>query len=736
MMHEGEEPTVWAGRGWPAYLLVVGVGVVGMLMAHHSMIFSGLRCVQVDVGDSRLVNYLLEHAYLWYVGDPQHVDFWNPQIFYPARNIAAYCDTMISIAPIYCAYRASGLAPDTSFQLWTMTISVLNYVAMLHLLRWRLRLSVPAATVGAFVFAFGASRINMLVQQTLLPQFLSLITIDALFGLFPVREMFWWKRALLWLVATAGLLAQLSSGFYIGWFTVFSLGIATIVAVWMPSTRGPFLATLRRDLPWLAVSAVIGALVMRPWFLHHLAARIELGPRFLGWISLLQPHPTTWLQVGDQNWVAGWMRRLTGFRGFRVFEHSTSIGVGLVTTLACLAGLYLRRDRPSVRLLIAVTAILFVCITLFPPGLVLALEFLLILGSVAFAYSGRREQPEVFFLVLGLVLLFLVVDQFPRMLLLGSGLYTLVIAVAAFGGRRDDQRGRVILGALIAGLTLALIPSLYVLAVGAVFGGALAYGPRRMGWRSRSQIEAVAIAGLLFFACVTTYWGRWGVLSIPLLAPLAIASVRRSPVRPPAWSLPKAAFFGLLLVLMFVNNISAWSYIFLHVPGASSLLFVGRVGLMMLIPWAIGIGFFIDELLARKRTLLALVIGSICLLEQGVTTSAFDKYENREVVTALAQRVDPSCEAFYYSPHHARYTPFKANLDAMWAGLECRKPTLNGYSGHTPPAWRGLEDSNYNGERDSIRLQWELNRWRKGPGRAVGRVQWVGGPLEWVPGGP
>src|SRR5436190_653622 len=99
MKPDSEFPRGERGLRWPAYLFAAGVGAIGLLMAHHPMLLSGLRRVQVDVGDSRLINYLLEHNYRWYRGDPNHAEFWDPPFFYPARNIAAYSDTLLGIAP-------------------------------------------------------------------------------------------------------------------------------------------------------------------------------------------------------------------------------------------------------------------------------------------------------------------------------------------------------------------------------------------------------------------------------------------------------------------------------------------------------------------------------------------------------------------------------------------------------------------------------------------------------------
>jgi hypothetical protein len=728
MMLVSEVPKGGFRRGWHAYVLAAGIGAVGLLMMHHPMILSGLRRVQVGLGDSRLINYFLEHNYLWYCGAPGHAAFWDPPFFYPARNIAAYSDTMLGIAPVYAAFRVVGFAPDTSFQLWMIALSALNYLVMVHFLRRRVGVSVFAASIGAFLFAYGSPRLNMMGAPQQLPQFLSLITADALFGLFAGPDGPWYTRAGLWLVAAAGLLAQLSSGFYIGWFMVLSLAVVAALALRMPSTRGPFLAVLRRDAPWVVATAILGALAIRPWLAHHLAAAGEVGPRSTMWVYLLMPRLSCWLDTGPENWVGGWTEGLTGLPGFKAEGPWTPLGVGLTTTAVALAGLYLGRCRASTRLLATASVILFLCLTQLPAALVPVAGTLSILVAVAFAYSARRDRPRPFLLVVGLVLLTVTFKGFSSEYLTGCGLYTLSIAVAAFVGRGEDRARNLALGALVVGLSFILLP-FPVLGLGAVFGCLLAAATAVSGWRSRAGVEAVALGATLLFAGLMTYWSRPTEFSIALAAPVALVIARLSPVRPPDRFLPDIAFAGLAVLVMFVEG-SAWNFFYLYVPGANALVFIARVALIMLIPAAIGIAFTLDALMASRRPTLALGLGLICLLEQGATTDSFDKDANREEISSLAQRIDGRAEAFYYSPNNERRSPSEANLDAMWAGLGRGRPTINGYSGHTPYAWRALETSKLTGPDDLARLELAVKLWRDGPGHAVGSLQWIGGPGE------
>ena len=713
--------------------LAVGVGLLGMFMAHYPMIVSGFRLVQTDRIDTRLINYILEHNYLWYRGETNHVEFWHAPFFYPARNVTAYSDSFLGIAPLYAMFRAVGCAPDTAFQSWLMSLSVLNYAVMFHFLRCRMRMSVAAASAGAFVFAFGAPRINRLATPQHLTQFLSLITVDALFGIFDIRAGPSWRRGVLWIVATAGVIAQLTSGFYLGWFLVLALGTATVVVVWMPTIRVAFVVKLRRDAPWIVVCAIVGGLILRAWVAHHRAA--EFSSRFLPFVRAFLPHPGTWFYQGPRSWFGSWTAGLTDFT-YPSTEVEQRLGLGLVTTSVCLLGLVAGRKRPSVRLLVMVALVLFLSLTFVPPFLMMGLKYGLVAGSMVVAFNGRRDRPEVYFFVFGLMLVALQSTMMPRGIVKGFGLFALPLAVAALSKWRGEPLARLFPGLLALGLLVTLCPAPFVLWIGSVLGILFAAGAYYLGVRSRSSSysgKTVALWTVPTVAMLITFGDQpRDLLPAALALPIAWLAQRvPDEILPSPWSLRRAIFIGLVITLMFDPDGNAWQFFYLHVPGASSMLYVSRVGLMMLIPAAIGFGFFIDTLGAKRRTLLALAICGVCLAEQGVWNLSFDKYENRRVIHTLARRVDRRSEAFYYSPVLSSAPYYQSNLDAMWAGLVCGTPTVNGYSGGTPIAFRPLENAVINDEFDDFWVRDRLKEWRSESARSVRSVNWIMGTESW-----
>ena len=69
--------------------LVALAWAIGMFLSFHPMILSGFERVQTG-SDTRFLNYVLEHSYLWVTRAENYSNYWHPTFFYPAENCAAY----------------------------------------------------------------------------------------------------------------------------------------------------------------------------------------------------------------------------------------------------------------------------------------------------------------------------------------------------------------------------------------------------------------------------------------------------------------------------------------------------------------------------------------------------------------------------------------------------------------------------------------------------------------------
>ena len=165
-----------------------------------------------------------------------------------------------------------------------------------------------------------------------------------------------------------------------------------------------------------------------------------------------------------------------------------------------------------------------------------------------------------------------------------------------------------------------------------------------------------------------------------------------------------------------------WNVVYALVPGARGIRAVPRVGLVLLVAWGAGLALAVDAL-ARSRPRLAAVLALLCVVEQGVADRSFVPALDRERVNRIAREVPPSCAAFFYSPPPDGWPPWHAQIDALWVADEARVPTVNGYSGNSPPGW-DLQDCLVRGPEDRARLDAALAGWvqRWGLTRPVCRV--------------
>ena len=655
------------GSFWLKTLAIGFLVAVGLVCAHHPMILSGLTKIQADPVDPRLINYILEHTYCWLIGTPLHDRLWDPPIYFSTPNVLAYSDTFLTAAPVYWVWRICGLEPDTSYQLWALSSSTLNFLAMFVFLRHGLYSGTCGAAAGAFLFAFAAPRVNQVAHTQLYTQYFSVLTLFALVLAFSRRNDSTWKRTIWWCLASVGLAAQTYASFYLGWFLVLGLALAALGSVALPSLRKPLLSLLKWDVLPILTAGVVGILAIWPLFQHAKAAANELGYRtyYEAFISI--PDWLSWVYQGPQSWLYSWP-----LRGIPL-EHEHRLGFGLATPLAAGIGLYLGRS-PAAKVASLGALGLWLSVTKFGPEMMHNLAILMLAMSVTWLVLNRMN------------------DQVTALVTVSSLVQTLV-----------------------------LIPweVLMIAAPFLVVGGLAAWFLERKGYGTRLWVYILAV--FIAFSCFVTYsdsLANWlpGTLAVMITA---FILHRRGLGIPINW------LFGLGLLLASVCFLTGftvilWNYFFLHVFGANAIRAVGRVSLVLLIPASVGLAVAFDALWQRGRRAAVCLLALICLLEQGVTTDSYDKFVQRRYAHDVAVRVPADSVAFFAGKLHEQNVTWEMHLDAMWAELECHVPTINGYSGGQPQGWARFYEGNGSG----------LGEWATRHGLPLNRVCWIGGKAE------
>jgi hypothetical protein len=325
-----------------ATVLLIALPAFGIALFFPEIVLTGFRQVPGNLGDTRLVNYFLEHTWLWVCQKGNHTDFWNLPMFYPTPNVTAFSENMLGGAPLYWFFRGVRMPIVLAFQVWLIACVLLDYIAAAFMLRSAFRLSLGASACGAALYAFGGPRATYRYHPQLLPHFFAPLAVWAIARI--LREEERRRRVLPWVFVAAAVSLQLWANLYLGWFLAFCIAIATVVAVGLPSARPIALLRLRHDAKAIGLALVLAGILLAPLLIHYrLAATQHLPSPFdLSIQRIMIPPPQSWIFSGSYSRVYGWEDRF-----FEMGLPLPTLGLGVVTTALVIFGLWTRRKSTA-----------------------------------------------------------------------------------------------------------------------------------------------------------------------------------------------------------------------------------------------------------------------------------------------------------------------------------------------------------------------------------------------------
>ncbi len=345
----------------PALAAPVLAAALSLLLAHHTVLASGLSRVPGDPGDVRFVHYCIEHTWAWLTGHPLHRRFWDLPFFFPAPNVGAYSDVLVGVAPPYWLSRALGAGPDRAYVLWLLGTTALNAGLGCWFLRSVLGVGPLAAASGAVLLAAGAPRVHVLNHPQLVGTYWVLVVLGL--GVLALRSPGTRRGRAAWLGAGLAFAAEGWSSYYLWWFLALALAVAAVAALGEPRTRAMLLEALRQDAPAIAGAALLSVLLLAPLLHAWWSAAQAVGLRHVEQVFLARGQ--SWLNPGpDSWWYGGLVRRVGGMRSQNGEQH---IGVGLLTSVVALLGLWRARHRGGVVVLAATALVLVVLATQLGP---------------------------------------------------------------------------------------------------------------------------------------------------------------------------------------------------------------------------------------------------------------------------------------------------------------------------------------------------------------------------------
>ena len=254
------------GQLLPLIMLIAGIWLFPLDILQRD-----LSLMPGDKGDSRLVNYILEHGHNFLTG--KTTNYWDAPFMYPEKMTMAYSENLIGAVPLYSLFRIFKFDRETSFQLWFLSLFVLNFIcAYWALKKWTD--SRLLSSVGAYIFAFSIFILTHINHAQVFPRFAIPLII----------YWFWnWiknKNLSSFYLLTAGIVYQFYCGIYLGFFIVYILLFVfiTYLMVYRDKQLLPWLKEGKNIFKHL-LTIIIGLLFLIPMFIPYIEISSSSGYR-------------------------------------------------------------------------------------------------------------------------------------------------------------------------------------------------------------------------------------------------------------------------------------------------------------------------------------------------------------------------------------------------------------------------------------------------------------------------
>lgn len=314
----------------------------GLLLFSYPMFLDPNR-MPGSLSDTRLVNYILEHEYLWFTHAPLHAEFWSAPYFYPLKNSATNSDLLIGAFLFYAPIRAITDNPQVAIQILYIIANILNFSVFYIFVRKIFKFNIFYSSLSAFFFAFSLARFTHVARMQLFFQFYMILPV---FFLCLIKSTNSKKKNLLFFSLSSMFYVLLAyTTFYYAWLLALGVSIGVVISLLSKNTRD-ILFSYFKNFNLFFLIPIISSL----FFLGF------LGYKYL---SSGNSYAAIYHVYVFDILMSGSLLDFLVFKIGVINQPERIVGIGIFTTIFVLIGLFKSKYKKQIGLFVLILFLVF-----------------------------------------------------------------------------------------------------------------------------------------------------------------------------------------------------------------------------------------------------------------------------------------------------------------------------------------------------------------------------------------
>lgn len=365
--------------------------ILTILFLHNSVIFSGFKKIQTDPGDTRFNNYILEHIHKSIKNGFK--EFFSPNFFYPHKNNLFFSDLQIFYYPFYGIFRITGFEYDTSFQLFMILSTILNFCLCFYFFHIIDQKKPFFNGFGAFFFSSANMRACQIGHQQLLPNIYILLCFIFIFLIFKNFKENKKRTKVYLLLFTVSFIFQAWSGFY-NFYMLFLYVLFLFFLIFIYKTKEIILFFKNYAL-FLIFSIIFLTIFLFPYIKMSKILKKEVEKRSLEEVFTMLPQWKSYLYMGEENLIYGKLP-ITNFLKPDEAAHEHRLGLGFITLGIFIFSIFKLKREFLVKINLLIILIFFLITLYIPPKI----TFWKVIYDNLFSASALRSITRLVLILL------------------------------------------------------------------------------------------------------------------------------------------------------------------------------------------------------------------------------------------------------------------------------------------------------------------------------------------------